>query len=89
MGDNMRMGNLECRLTANIKGKGYWEIVLWFDDHPTCYTLALWRIDKEGAACLEFIGSRPFEKNVKRKAFWKLAKYGQKQSTKLAATEGE
>lgn len=73
----MRMGDMALRCS-----EGRWQIVRdCLGQSKGVYVLAWWTIDKEGAS-LEFIGGRPFDNGVKRKAFWRLAKYGQKQADK-------
>ena len=46
-------------------------------DNDSCYTIAYWLKTNEGFD-LKFVSNRPFQKNIKKKIFWKLAKPGQK-----------
>ena len=53
------------------------EIIEWIDDEKSCYTLAYWKLDKEGYD-LTFIGARPFDEFPNDpKTFWSLGKTGQ------------
>lgn len=74
-----RVGNIELRWTESLANPPvrYPEIVKWEEgsSKPFCFTLCLWRKDKEGWN-LEFIGSRPFEYENKE-FFWALCKCGQ------------
>lgn len=82
------LGRLSLRETSTISNdpRQYYEIVQWFDynyedktiaEGSTCYTIAIFRSDKEGPN-LHFTGSRPFELDEYEVShFWNLAKYGQ------------
>ena len=79
-----RVGDLETRWTQNIKSKQFYpEIVKWEDVYDEdghsrayeehCYTLALWKKNKE-EWYLKFIGNRPFDIEIEYGDMWMLMK---------------
>ena len=71
----MRFNQFEYR---NINGR-FPEIVRWksdLEDSPEyCYTLLLWKLDREGYS-IEFIGNRPFNEDASGD-LWALMAYAQ------------
>lgn len=67
----MRVNQFEYR---NINGR-FPEIVRWKSDLEYCYTLLLWKLDREGYS-IEFIGNRPFNEDANGE-LWALMTYAQ------------
>ena len=67
----MRFNQFEYR---NIAGR-FPEIVRWKSDLEYCYTLLLWKLDREGYS-IEFIGNRPFNEDDNGE-LWALMAYAQ------------
>ena len=77
---SLKLGNLELRscdnyLVLTSEKHTTAEIVEWYDENASCYTVAYWKRTSEGFN-LHFVGERPL--NCDRSAFWYLAEQGQK-----------